>query len=374
MLRIDPEFRALIAPLQPDEYKQLEANLVTNGCRDALVMWRGTLIDGNHRLEICDRVGIEYRTIEMALPSREHVLLWIEQNQLGRRNLTDDQRAAIGLSISRRQAALQRAAQLQKAREQRGKPKYEPSVEATMTTTERARAAVARQARVSERKLRSVAAIERKDPDLFAKIRAGTMTIANAKFELQRANRLKIAAQINQQAPEFPEGPFRVLSVDPPWRYDIRQEDATHRARTPYPDMSVPEIQALPIPKLAHSDAILWLWTTNSFIEEACSIVRAWGLEKKTILTWVKDRMGTGAWLRGQTEHCIMAVRGNAVVTLTNQTTALLAPMRQHSRKPAEFYTVVEALCPGNKCELFARQQRVGWTSWGTEPNRFQTA
>jgi N6-adenosine-specific RNA methylase IME4 len=52
---------------------------------------------------------------------------------------------------------------------------------------------------------------------------------------------------------------------------------------------------------------------------DALVLVRHWGFRQKTILTWVKDRMGVGEWLRGQTEHCILAVRGRPVKTLTNQ-------------------------------------------------------
>jgi MT-A70 len=75
-----------------------------------------------------------------------------------------------------------------------------------------------------------------------------------------------------------------------------------------------------------------------------------------TILTWAKDSMTTGDWLRGQTEHCIMAVRGKPVVTLTNQTTLLHARRRGHSVKPVEFYDFVENLCPAPRyCYLFSR-------------------
>ena len=101
---------------------------------------------------------------------------------------------------------------------------------------------------------------------------------------------------------------------------------------------------------------------------------RCVGLSKETILTWVKHRMGLGDWLRGRTEHCLMAIRGKPVVTLTNQSTALDGPMREHSRKPDEFYTLVESLCPGNKCELFARQPREGWTTTGAEAAKFEAA
>ena len=92
----------------------------------------------------------------------------------------------------------------------------------------------------------------------------------------------------------------------------------------------------------------------------------------KTILTWVKNRVGVGNWLRGQTEPCLLAVRGNPVVTLTNQSTVLQAPVREHSRKPEEFYALVEGLCPAtSRLELFAREQRDGWACAGAEVDKF---
>ncbi len=56
---------------------------------------------------------------------------------------------------------------------------------------------------------------------------------------------------------------------------------------------------------------------------------------------------------------------------LTTQTTLLVAPAREHSRKPDEFYRLVEALCPGSRMELFARERRPGWTAWGAEASMF---
>ncbi len=94
----------------------------------------------------------------------------------------------------------------------------------------------------------------------------------------------------------------------------------------------------------SNEDSILWLWTTNHHMREAFALLDAWGFEQKTILTWAKDKMGTGDWLRGQTEHAIMAMRGSPIVTLTNQSTLLLAPARGHSVKPVEFYDLVERL------------------------------
>jgi N6-adenosine-specific RNA methylase IME4 len=378
-VKIDAEFKALIAPLQPDERQQLEENLVAHGCRDALVVWRDTLIDGHNRHEICERRRIKYRTVEMALASREHVLLWIEENQLGRRNLTDDQRATIVESVVERKADLSRAEQLKKAREQRGKPK--PSVVAAASTTtptkQRIRTELSKRAQVSERKVKAIRAIKKVKPAALAEIRAGEKTILEVKAEIKTAEKAAVARQIAAEAPQYPDGPFRVIVVDPPWKYQVRGEDTTHRARNPYPDMTLEEIHKLrddpvALVERAHKDCVLWLWTTNGFLYEAFGCLTAWGFTYKTMLTWVKDRMGTGDWLRGQTEHCLMAIRGKPTIMLTNQTTVLHGPLREHSRKPDEFYALVEALCPGNKWELFARAQRAGWTTSGAEAQKFE--
>ena len=127
----------------------------------------------------------------------------------------------------------------------------------------------------------------------------------------------------------------------------------------------------LPVAQLADTDCILWLWTTNAFMRHAYTVLDAWGFEEKTILTWDKrPGFGCGDYLRGLTEHTIMAVRGNPIVTLTNQTTLLSAPSREHSRKPDKFFALVESLCPapaGGYLSMFERYERPGWVAWGDE-------
>lgn len=104
---IDPEFRGLIPPLSVDELAQLEANLVADGCRDPLVAWRGLLLDGHNRLEICGRLGIEFDVVEIDLPSRDAAILWIVRNQLGRRNLQPIDRVPL---VDRMRGILERQA------------------------------------------------------------------------------------------------------------------------------------------------------------------------------------------------------------------------------------------------------------------------
>jgi N6-adenosine-specific RNA methylase IME4/ParB-like chromosome segregation protein Spo0J len=215
-------------------------------------------------------------------------------------------------------------------------------------------------------KAREVVEAAEADPaygDLVAQMdRTGRVDPA---FRILRQRR--IVEWIEQEPMPLPTGPFRVIVADPPWQYEGDSDASTRQGLAPYPSMTLAEIAALPVESIAHDDSILWLWTTNAHLEFAFGIARAWGFEPKTILTWAKDRMGTGDWLRGQTEHCLMCVRGHPTVTLTNQTTLLHGPMREHSRKPDEFFTLVESLCPGSKLELFAREARPGWAAWGAE-------
>jgi len=182
----------------------------------------------------------------------------------------------------------------------------------------------------------------------------------------RRLTVLKQAKELDANPPELPTGPFQVIVADPPWQYDTGSS-------LPYPTMPLEEIKAMPVRDIADANAILWLWTTNAHLPVAFDVAEAWGFEYKALLTWVKDRMGTGEWLRGQTEHCILATRGRPVFLNGNHTTVLQAARREHSRKPEEFYLLVEATCPGSRVELFARQAREGWRSFGDQTNLYST-
>lgn len=91
-LRIDEVFKSLIPPLSQDEYRQLEENLLSDGCREPLCIWNGTIIDGHNRYEICIRHHIPFTTQEIHLETRNAAISWICANQIGRRNITDETR------------------------------------------------------------------------------------------------------------------------------------------------------------------------------------------------------------------------------------------------------------------------------------------
>lgn len=88
-MRIDNEFKNLIPPLQPDEYRQLEENILNEGIRESIITWQGIIIDGHNRFEIAEKHNLIFNTIEKEFADREAVILWIIDNQSGRRNLSD---------------------------------------------------------------------------------------------------------------------------------------------------------------------------------------------------------------------------------------------------------------------------------------------
>ncbi len=95
ILTIDPEFKTLIPPLLQEGRTGLEQSILNEGCRDALVTWQGVLIDGHNRYEICKKHGIQFQIIELDFDDRDDVIDWIYQNQLSKRNLTDEKRTYV---------------------------------------------------------------------------------------------------------------------------------------------------------------------------------------------------------------------------------------------------------------------------------------
>jgi len=98
-IHIDPDFRALIPPLSPEERATLEANLQADGCRDPLVVWQGVLLDGHNRYDLCTVHGIPYQTVEQSCADRNAAKAWIIRNQFGRRNLQPFQRVELALVL-----------------------------------------------------------------------------------------------------------------------------------------------------------------------------------------------------------------------------------------------------------------------------------
>lgn len=349
----------LFPPMTDEEFAALVEDIRKNGVQVPVATYRDAIIDGKHRWKACQQLGIECPTREW--DGEGSLVDYVASLNLRRRHLTQSQKAAVAvgmLPLLEAEAAERRGTRTDIGAQMPGSPG-------------RARDHAAAVVGVSPRYVEQAKTLLRDAPMKFRNVMLGETTITEAKQEIKQEKKHALAATLATKPLPAADGIFDVLVLDPPWKYDNRAEDLTHRGRLPYPEMSIDAIKSLPVRERLGDNAIVWLWTTNAFMREAYDIAAWWGLDVKTILTWAKDRMGTGDWLRGQTEHALLCIKGRPLVTLTNQTTLLHGPLREHSRKPDEFYAMVEALCPGTKLEFFAREVRPGWAAWGAETGKF---
>lgn len=158
---------------------------------------------------------------------------------------------------------------------------------------------------------------------------------------------------------------FPTILADPPW--DVLQRGG-RGAHLHYSLMTVDEIAALPVGRLANDDAHLWLWVTNASLFSGQVVMTAWGFTYRSCLTWAKPGLGLGSYyLRNNTEHLLLGTKGRAPILFRSQPTWLFAPKQEHSHKPEEQYAVIERCSPGPYLELFARRKRPGWQVWGNE-------
>lgn len=202
-IKVDPEFESLIPALNAEEYALLEANIVREGCRDLLRVWKvggaDVLLDGHNRYRICKKHTIQFGTTPIKLESREAALLWIEQNQLGRRNLTDDQRSIIAGRVANRKAELSRKEQLAGARKlklaeaRKLKGNKKDTVVNDVLTTEhtipaklRVDQEVAKESRVPLRKVRAAQKLDKAAPELAKKVLDGELTLNQAARKIEK--------------------------------------------------------------------------------------------------------------------------------------------------------------------------------------------
>ncbi|MCL5736982.1 MAG: MT-A70 family methyltransferase [Actinobacteria bacterium] len=167
---------------------------------------------------------------------------------------------------------------------------------------------------------------------------------------------------------------YRTIVADPPWHYKStlpgwQGATDTPRSTVPYGTMSIDEIAALPVRDLANVDAHLYLWTTNTHMEYAWKIARAWGFKPSTTLVWCKPPRGFAGFptYNSTTEFVLFCRRGSLKATQRIDTSWFEWPRGSHSAKPEAFLDMVEQVSPGPYLELFARRNRLGWDTWGNE-------
>ncbi len=172
---------------------------------------------------------------------------------------------------------------------------------------------------------------------------------------------------------------FSTILADPPWQFQNRTGKVApeHRRLNRYATMTLEDIKALPVAEASAPTAHLYLWVPNALLPDGLEVLKAWGFTYKTNFVWHKirkdggpDGRGVGFYFRNTTEMILFGVRGKNARTLApgrRQVNILKTQKREHSRKPDEFYGIVESCSPGPYLEMFARGARKGWFGWGDQ-------
>jgi hypothetical protein len=237
-ITVNEELLAYIDPLTPDEHQALERSLLAEGCRDALVLWGDVLVDGHNRYGICTKHGIPFNTVQNArFTSLADVHLWMIDQHLGRRSVSDFQRGVLALRKKDILAAREPAAPDVSAAPADGSPPWDegdaPDTSAAPTAVAApapesglTREAMAKAARVSSNTISQIEKIQKSAaPELVAAVKSGTISInaaatvaslpvdeqvaavAGGKKELQQAARqVRAAKAVARTEPDTPEG------------------------------------------------------------------------------------------------------------------------------------------------------------------------
>lgn len=350
----------LIPGMQADEYAALVADIGGRGLLEPIVLHEGLVLDGRHRYRACIDTGVEPRFRDY---EGDDAVGFVVAMNILRRHLTPSQRAVLALGFEAEYA--------KDAKERQGaRTDLTSSHDCEKVEPVHAAALAAAALEVSPRLVSDAKAIGRDAPDLLARVASGELTIPEAKRETrQRAKAVTVAAiRDREPGPLQSLGPFPVLYADPPWQYEEATTEPTRVIENHYPTMTLGELKALEVP--ACDNATLFLWATSPKLAEALEVMGAWGFRYRTCMVWVKDRIGMGYYARQRHELLLIGERGKVPRPDPEDRpdSVVTAPRTEHSVKPFEFYRVIERMYPTlERVELFARQPRDGWASWGNQ-------
>ena len=180
---------------------------------------------------------------------------------------------------------------------------------------------------------------------------------------------------------EMPMFGFDLIMIDPPWLFETWTDEGKDKSPEAHYDcLPTDVICQLPVGQLGAKDAVFWLWATHPMHRDGFRCFDSWGVRYVTGGTWVKRTahgklgFGTGYRLRCASEPFLIGTNGSPE-TARNVRTVIEGRVREHSRKPDEAYAAAEQLMekrPGHRfADIFSREQRPGWTTWGNEDTKF---
>lgn len=194
--------------------------------------------------------------------------------------------------------------------------------------------------------------------------------IRQEKAEARRAE----IAKLKEDAPPLPDGQYGVIVIDPPWQMEkIERDVRPNQVSFDYPTMDEAELATFGVPSIAAPDCHLYCWTTHKHLPMALRLVEAWGFRYVMTHVWHKPGGFQPIGLpQYNCEFVIYARKGSPKFVDTKSFFACFeAPRREHSRKPDEFYEIVQRVTDGRRIDVFSREAREGFDQFGNEANKF---
>jgi len=340
------------------------------------------ILDGHHRYLICNENSIEPKTsrrvFEDKLDEKEFVL----DSNVKRRQLSVWQRCELGekyWDIEKERTKRTYLATLPKD----GQKGFQPVLDHNEVSHKdvknkyvKALKIAARKANVGHetlRKAKTILETVKEKPEKFSSLLKAlnneTVSV-NAAFAQVNSTRQTTKTRIILP---LPKNKYRTIIIDPAWKTQkiIRKVRPNQTKNFDYPTMNIEEIKALPIKTLAHKNCHIYLWITHKYLPVGFELFEHWGVKYQCILTWVKNIGFTPFSWMYSTEHILFGRIGSLDLLQKGLRLDFTAKVREHSRKPNEFYDLVKKVSPEPRIDLFAREKHEGFDIWGNEIDRF---
>lgn len=162
---------------------------------------------------------------------------------------------------------------------------------------------------------------------------------------------------------------YDVIYADPPWEYENKKTDGYGAAEGHYLTMTIDNLKKMNIDKISKKDCILFIWVTSPNLDIGIDLIRAWKFKYKSSFIWDKINHNMGYYNSVRHEFLLIATKGSITPWNKKLFDSVYSKERtEHSKKPEYFYEVIETLYPGaDYIELFARNEKKGWDSWGNQ-------
>jgi len=375
-IKIDPEYSLLVPILSNEEYIRLKESIADVGLYEPIVINQDkVLLDGHHRLKIIKELKKEKIPVERKIfKNRLDEKIYVVSTNLARRHLF----AAMRIKLSRDilEFETQKRAQENLERDRNKKGQFTP----VSSPEEKGLIPVHTDKILAEKSGTSNATVYRARKVMDEGTQEEKQLMFSEEGKINTAYKKLVSRQDEEkppvETPPVPEKKYRCIIIDPPWEMEKieRDERPNQGKHLDYASMTLEDIEKLPIKKLAFEEGChIYLWTTHKHLPDAFDLFDSWGVKYQCLLTWVKPTgMTPFSWMYN-TEHVLFGRIGSLQLQKLGIKLSFEESSREHSRKPDVFYDIVRQASPEPRLDMFSRERREGYDSWGNEVNKFNS-